>query len=153
MREVDPGAEDALAGVARVIDDRAAQHADLGLGIEQDQVDGRLGRAERGAVLGVEVALVAELEHGRTPLPRDARGAEVGEPGAAELVDELERDRRRSEHRLDQVAPGLGQRQHVRDQQTLRELEPALVGQRQRALGLHLGVARAPGPGPAPTRR
>ena len=46
VREVQAGAEDAPAGVARVLDDAAAQHADLDLGVEQDEVDRRLQRAE-----------------------------------------------------------------------------------------------------------
>ena len=39
-----PAPNDALAGVARMVDHPAAEHADLDLGIEQDQVDGGLGR-------------------------------------------------------------------------------------------------------------
>ena len=60
--EVQAGAEDAPAGVARVLDDAAAQHADLDLRVEQDEVDRRLQRAGRRVVLGVEVARVAQLD-------------------------------------------------------------------------------------------
>jgi hypothetical protein len=51
--EVDASAEDALARVARVIDHAAAEHPDLDLGIEQDQIDGGLGLVQRVPVLGV----------------------------------------------------------------------------------------------------
>jgi hypothetical protein len=52
-REVDARAEDALARVARVIDHATAEHPDLDLGIEQDQIDGGLGLVQRVPVLGV----------------------------------------------------------------------------------------------------
>ena len=77
VREVDPGAEDAPPGVARVVDDAAAEDADLDLGIEQDEVDRGLGRGQRGGVLGVEVARVAQLEDPRDAVAAHVRAAEV----------------------------------------------------------------------------
>ena len=46
VREVQPGAEDPPARVARVLDDAAAEDADLDLGVEQHEVDGGLGRRQ-----------------------------------------------------------------------------------------------------------
>ena len=63
---VEPGQVEAgpeHARVARVVDQAAAQHAELDLGVEQDQVDRALRGGERRVVLGVEVARVAQLEH------------------------------------------------------------------------------------------
>src|SRR6185437_11533693 len=71
--EVDPGSEDAPARVAGVVDDAAAEDPDLDLGIQEDEVDGGLGGGQRGGVLGVEVARVAQLED-----PGDAVAAHVG---------------------------------------------------------------------------
>jgi hypothetical protein len=43
--EVDPGAEDPPSRVAGVVDDAAAQHADLDLGVEQDESSATSRRA------------------------------------------------------------------------------------------------------------
>ncbi len=51
-------------GVARVVDHAAAEHADLDLGVEQDQVDRGLGGGQRARVLGIQMPRVAQLEHG-----------------------------------------------------------------------------------------
>jgi hypothetical protein len=56
VREVDAGAEQALARVLGVRDGVAAQHADLGLRVEQREVDRGLQAGDRGLVLGVQVA-------------------------------------------------------------------------------------------------
>ena len=73
LAEVEPGqvearAEDPRSRVAGVLDHAAAHHSDLDLGIEQDQVDGALGRPQRRVVLGVQVARVADLEVPDVPL-------------------------------------------------------------------------------------
>ncbi len=140
--QVDPGAERPLAGVARMVDDAAAEHPDLDLGIEQDQVDGRLGLVQRVPVLGVEVARVAQLEHAGAAVASDASVAEVDGAGRAELVEALERKLGRVEHRLDQVAPGARDLEDLGEQQTLRKLDAFLVGELAGALLFDLGACR-----------
>ena len=87
VREVQPGAEDPPAGVARVLDDAAAQHRDLDLLVEQREVDRGLQRAGRGVVLGVEVARVAQLDRADLAVADDRRGAEIDVAGALQLLD------------------------------------------------------------------
>ena len=87
-------AERPLAGVARVVDDATAEHADLNLGIEQDEVDRGLGLGQRVSVLGVQVARVAQLEYAGPALSGDACVAEVNASVGAKLIQVLERERR-----------------------------------------------------------
>ena len=60
--EVQARAEDPPAGVARMLDDAAAQHRDLHLRVADQQVDAGLQRPGGRVVLGVEVARVAQLD-------------------------------------------------------------------------------------------
>ena len=82
------------------------------------------------------MARVAQLEHARPPLAAQVRRAEVGDAGGAEVVEALERLRGRAQHRPHEVRARGGRGEHVREQQALRDLEPLLVGQRPRVLGL-----------------
>ena len=63
--QVDARSEHPPPFVAALVHDAAADHADLDVGIEQDQVDADLGRPERRPVLGVQVPRVLQLEHCR----------------------------------------------------------------------------------------
>ena len=141
VREVDARAERALAGVARVVDHAAAEHPDLDLGIEQDQVDGGLGLGERGAVLGVRWR---GLHSSSTPArPRRVTRAwpRSTVPFARSSSEVLERELGRVQHRLDQVTPVRGLKELGR-QQPLRQLEPLLVGQLSLPFALDLGPRR-----------
>ncbi len=140
--QVEAGAEDPRSRVAGVLDDAAAQNADLDLGIEQDQVDGALARGDGGVVLGVQVARVAKLEHSRATLPADVNRAEVGDPGGAKVIEPLERLARGAEHRPDEVGAGPGRGEDVREEDSLSDLGALLVGQLALGLGRHLGGAR-----------
>ena len=119
-----------------MLDDAAAEDADLDLGVEEREVDGDLGRRERRLVLGVEVARVAQLEQARAALAAQVRRAEVGNTAGAEVVEALERRGGRAQHRPHEVRAGGGGGEHVREQQSLGDLEPVLVGERPRVLGL-----------------
>ena len=86
--EVQAGAEDAPAGVALVLDDAAAQHADLDRVVEQHEIDRGLERRDRRVVLGVEVARVAQLDDPdasraarRVALPRSTRPSRAARRG------------------------------------------------------------------------
>ncbi len=134
VREVQAGAEDAAAGVARMVDDAAAQHADLDLVVEQQEVDRRLERAERGVVLGVEVTRVAELDRADVAGALHVGLAEVECARLAEAVDLVDGERCGRQHRLDQVPAGVGLREHVGEERALRDLQPRLG--RERLVGL-----------------
>src|SRR2546430_13480895 len=58
VREVDAAAEHTASPVLSALHDIAAQHAELGEGIEDRQVDRDLGRIEGARILGVQVARV-----------------------------------------------------------------------------------------------
>jgi hypothetical protein len=77
VRQVDAGAEHAMARVLGVRDDVAAQHANLGLAVEQRHVHRGLEARDRRLVLGIEVARVAHRDHGGLALPVQ-RGAFQG---------------------------------------------------------------------------
>jgi hypothetical protein len=125
-----------------MVDDPSSEHADLDLGIEQDQVDAPLRRPEREAVLGVQVARIGELQDARPATPLHPNGSEVGDSGGAEPVEALQRLRGRFEHRRQQVPAAAGRGQEMGRQQALHELHALLVGQRAAAFGFHLGAGR-----------
>ena len=142
VREVQAGAEDAPAGVARVLDDAAPQHRDLDLGVEQREVDRGLQRAGRRVVLGVEVARVAQLDGADLAGAGDRRRAEVDVAGARQLVEVLERELGRAQHRVDQVTAGLGVGEDVAEQLALGDLVAVLVLLQALALGVDDEPAR-----------
>ena len=73
------------------------------------------------------MARVAQLDGADAAGARDRRGAEVDLAGVAELVEVLERELRRAQHRVDQVAAGLRVGEHVAEQRALRDLVAVLV--------------------------
>ena len=82
------------------------------------------------------MARVAQLEQARAALAAQVRGAEVGDAGGAEVVEALERRGGRAQHRPHEVRARGRRGEHVREQQSLGDLEPLLVGERPRVLGL-----------------
>src|SRR6185437_15136943 len=141
-REVQPRAEDAPARVALVLDDAAADDHHLDVRIEQGEVGRPLGRAERVVILGVQPPRVADLEVPGLAAPFEAGDAEVGDAARAKVVEALERLGHRPEHRVHEVRPRPLRRQQVGDHQPLRDLEPVLLRQLARPLGLHLLARR-----------
>ena len=152
--EVQPGAEDAPPGVARVLDDAAAQHRDLDLRVERSA---RSMPASNGPVVVSSSALRWRGLRSSTvptlPVARDRRGAEVDVAGALELVLVVERELRRAQHHVDQVAAGVRVGQHVAEQLALRDLVALLVLLEALALALDLRAARRRGRGRARRRR
>ena len=129
VREVEAGAEDPLARVARVADDGAAYDTDLHVGVEQREVDRRLGRRQGVAVLGVEMAVVPDLDVGDPPASLEIRAAEIGDARCAELVEPLERGLGRAQHRPHEMRPAARRGENVREEDALRDLDALLVGQ------------------------
>ena len=74
VREIDAGAEHVAVLVFRMLDRHAAQHRDLDLRIEQREIDAGFHAVERGLVLGIEEARIAERQDRRLAAPLD-RGA------------------------------------------------------------------------------
>ncbi len=123
-------------------DDRAADDADLDLGVEQRQVDRCLRGRERVAVLRVQVAVVPDLEVRRSPAALEVRPAEVGDAGGTEVVETRQCRLGRTQHRPDEMRAATRGREHEREEEALRDLDPLLVGQRARALGRDRGPGR-----------
>ena len=93
------------------------------------------------------------LRSSRTPARRSAPtrgGAEVDLAGAREVVEPVERELRRAQHHVDQVAAGARGGEHVGEEQALRDLDALLVRLRAVALALDLArVGASPGKRPA----
>ena len=142
MREVDPRAEQALAGVARVIDHAAAQHADVATLIEQRDVDRRLERHERRFVLGVEEARVLHRHDRRLALALDAGAAEVERARALELRKPRRRSRQRQQRGVAKMRAGERIGEHGGQEKPLGDFQALLVLLQARRLGGELGVAR-----------
>ena len=140
-RQVEPGPEDPPPRVPRVVELPAAQHADLDLGVEQHEVDGGLERRERGVVLGVEMARVAQLDEAGAPAALDRGAAEVDPAGRRELLAALERRLRGAQRGPHEVRARPRRGEDVREQQALRDLRAVLVA----LAALRLGGHRLPG--------
>lgn len=106
-----------------MIGDRPPDHADLDLGVEQDQIDSLFQRSGGGVVRGVEKAQVGELDLADVAPALDPHRTEVGAAAAAEVVERPQRLQPRPEHGVDQVAPGTLAGQHPGEE------IPPLVGQ------------------------
>ena len=147
--EVDARPEHAHAGVARVLDHAAADHADLDLRVEQDQVDrgarsGRAsGRPRRSGAAGCVSSRIAG-----PAAAGDSHRAEVHRAGGPQLVQVLERLGHGAQHRLRPGAgPAAGSASTCRDQQALGELDRPPCRPAARALGRpsRRGVGTRPG--------
>src|SRR5262249_55823095 len=103
VREVDAGAEEMPPGVLRVRDDTAAQDADLGLGVEQGEIDRDLHPLDRRFVLGVEVARVAHRQNRRLALALEASPRELECAAAIVFGEPLRGAGMRQKHRVAKV--------------------------------------------------
>ncbi len=142
VRQVQTRAEHALARVARMADDRAADDADLDAGIEEREVDRRLGRRQRDAVLGIEVPVVPDLEVRDVPPPLEIRAAQVGDTRRTEVVESFDRRCRGTEHRPDEVRAAARRREDEGQEEALRDLDALFLGERTLALGCDLLLRR-----------
>ena len=142
MGEIDAGGEDLAAGIFRMIDHVAAQHADLAHGIEQGDIGGSLGVVERVVVLGVEEARVVDRHHRRLAAPLHPRRAEIDHAVLDELAHALDRFRLRQQHGLAEMRAGIGQRQHLREENALVDLDAVLLALHQPAFGVDLLLRR-----------
>ena len=113
----------------------AAQHRDLDLRVEQRQIDAGLHAVERGLILGVEEARIAERHDRGLAAPLD-RSAGQFDPA---ILDEFGQQRLRlrlgQQHRVTKMRPGLLAAQHRGDEQPLVDLQPGLLALPQAFLG------------------
>ena len=143
--EVDARAEYALAGVAGVVDRRRRASRPTSIaGSSRIRSTAPLGRAERGAVLGVEVAGVAQLEDPRPAAAGDADRAEVDDAGRAEAAPAARAPRASAASIASTQVPArpAARRARSAEQQALGQLDALLVGELALALGVHLGARR-----------
>ena len=110
-----------------------SQDTDLEARVEQHQVDGGLERRDRGIVLGVQVAQVAQLDHAGLALAGDVRHAQVGLAARPEVGQPLDRRGRGPPHRMDQVGAGARVIEDFRQEDALIQLDARVL--------VHLGVA------------
>ena len=84
------------------------------------------------------------------PAALEVRPAEIGHAGGAELVETRERRLGGAKHRPDEMRAATRRREHEREEEALRDLDPLLVGERARALGRDRArVGTRPGKRPA----
>src|SRR5262249_23740785 len=126
MREVDAGAEETPPGVLRVLDDTAAQDADLGLAVEQREIDRDLHCLDRRFVLGVEVARVAHRQDRRLALALEASSRELECAGAIEFGEPLRGSGMWKKHRMAKVRARGGVGQDLGEEGACRLLQTLL---------------------------
>jgi hypothetical protein len=122
-----PRAEQPPAGVFRVLDRPAAQHADFGAPIEQREIDCGLEAGDRRFVLGVEKARIADRQHGGLAGALQADAGKVELAGTIELCETRARIGARQQHRMAQVHSRALVGEDVREEKTLVDLEAVLV--------------------------
>ena len=106
-----------------MIDDTAAQYADLAQWIEDRDIGGRFGIAERVIILGIEEARILYRHHGRLALPFEAGWTEIDHPVSNEFVHPRDRLLLRAQHRFAQVHSGFRKRERVRQENPLVDLD------------------------------
>ncbi len=125
-------------GVFRVIHHAAAQHADFAQRIEDGDVGGGFGVIERVVVLGIEKARIVDGDDRGLALPLDARGTEVDDAFADEFRHALDRFHLRPQHACAKMHAALAQRQHLRQENALIDLDAILLALHRDAFGLDL---------------
>ena len=153
VRQVDPGAEDRAAGVARVVHRAAAHGGDRARAVEDRHVHRGFHAVEGGVVLGVEEAGIrGGEEHGRqVARSLQPRGAEVEAAVPCEACGELGAFGAGQQGGVAEMEAGAGVAEHVGEEDALVDLDAVLV-----AL-VESGLRRRPPPrsgrGRAPARR
>ncbi len=127
MRQVDAAAEQAPAGVFRVLDRGAAQHRDVARGIEDRDIDGGLHVVDGGLILGIEKTRIVRDQMNRAAVALDPRRTEIEHAVTLEALQIFARLRPRQQHRMDQMIAGPLMAEHLRKKDSLVDLEPVLV--------------------------
>src|SRR5712692_5261555 len=138
MGEVDAGAEDAPAGILGMRDRRAAQHAHLGLRVEQRDIDRLLHALERRLVLGVEEARVVHRQHRCLAVTLEAGAAKIQFAGSFVLRQARARTRMRKKHRVAEMRTRRRVAEDLGEKLALRLLQPLLVALREPRFALEL---------------
>ncbi len=137
LAQVDPGAEDPSPPVARVGHHPAAEDADAGPVVQQDQVDGRLQVVDQPVVLGVQAVLVVDRQMRGAVAQFDEDRAQVEPVLAAERVLQVQGPGGRSEHRVHQMPAGVGGGQQTAEEDALVDLQALLLRLRPGLLNGH----------------
>src|SRR5260221_6911692 len=141
MGQVDAGGEHPAAAIFRMLDGVAAQHRDLGSGIEYSEVDRGFDRVDRRGVLGVGKARMPHLHEPGLADALHARGAKIDRAARDEFGKALGGLASRQQHGMAEVLAGGRLGQHARQEDALVDLGPFLLAERQRAL-LRYGFPR-----------
>ncbi len=123
MSEIDPARKNLAAFVFRMIDDTAAQYTDLAQWVDDRDIGGRFGIAERVIILGIEETRILHRYHGRLALPFEAGWPEIDHPVSDEFVHPRDRFLFRAQHRFAQVHSGFRKRERVRQENPLVDLD------------------------------
>src|SRR6185437_1693705 len=93
-------------------------------------------------VLGVEEARIVHGHDRGLALPLDARRTEIDRAAPDEFAEPLEGCRLRPQHRLAQMHAGLGQRQHLREENALVDFDAVFLALQMLGLRRHLPARR-----------
>ena len=142
MRQVDAGREHVPPGIARVRHRVAAQHRRTGRRVECGEIDRGLEIVQRGFVLGVEEARVAQQHQRGVAQPPHAGRRQLHRAVAQQLRQQRLGLRPRQQHGVAQMPPAVGIGENVRQQHSLVDLQPVLVGLAVLRLRRHLRARR-----------
>ena len=131
-----------------MIDDVAAQHADLAHRIENGDIGRGLGVVERVVVLGIEEARILDGDDRGLALPLDLGRTEIDHV----VLDELAAHARstsmlRQQHGVAQMHAGVGVGQHMRQENALIDFDAVLLALHQLRFRHRPACASASGPG------
>ena len=114
--------------IFRMIDNAAAQHADFAHRVHDRDIGRGLGVVERVVVLGIEKARIVEGDHRGLALPFDARRTEVDRrPFLMNSRAALDRFRLRPQHGVTEMHAAVAQRQHLREENPLIDLDAVFL--------------------------
>ncbi len=142
VSEVDAGGEDLAALVLRVLDHAAAQHADLAQRIENGDISRGLGVGERVVVLGIKEARIFDGDDGGFALALDFGRAKIDYAFRDEFAHALQGLRLRPQHSLTEMHACVGYGEHVRQENSLIDLDAVFLALHQRVFGLDLPLRR-----------
>ena len=115
MGQINTGVEDTFAGIFRMLQYAATQHADLDAVVEQNEVDGGLHRRHGVVVLGVEKGMIAVGDGSDIAFTFDSGVADRHPAGTLEFRKELFRLALWQQHGVDKMhAAALRRRERAR---------------------------------------
>src|ERR1700733_8399149 len=103
------------------------KHANLKIGVQQNEVGSDFQRQECRVILGIQIGSVVEIDVSRVAPCFDLNGSQVEASLALERLEKLERLRPRQQQTFDQMIPQDGIAQDLGEEKPLADFETVLV--------------------------